>query len=333
MIMMPSISSAEADRIEPSPPAGESTLQTQRNSQKLNRKRQRSATPTGFIVACLAPAVILFLVFLIYPTLRVFWMSLYKMSPYSDEQTFVGLKNFQALMEDAQFIKSFQNTVLLVVVVTIITFAFAVVFASILVREKVKGQDFYRIIFYVPNILSIVVVSAIFSAIYSPENGLLNSFLSLFTSDDVVIAWKGENLVMLSLVVAMVWQAIGYYMVMYMASIASVPESLYESASLDGASSFRQFFTITVPLIWTNIRTTLTFFIISNINMAFLFVTAMTSGGPNGKSEVILTYMYTQSYTQAQYGYGMAIGVVLFLFSFVLAALVNKVTEREVLEF
>ena len=119
----------------------------------------------------------------------------------------------------------------------------------------------------------------------------------------------------------------------FMASMSAVPISLYESANLDGAGRLTQFFQITIPLIWTNIRTTLTFFIISTINMAFLFVKAMTSGGPNGASEVALSYMYKQAYTNSSYGYGMAIGALIFLFSFALSAVVNKVTEREPLEF
>ena len=102
---------------------------------------------------------------------------------------------------------------------------------------------------------------------------------------------------------------------------------------MEGASRTRQFFSITLPLIWTNIRTTLTFFIISNINMSFLFVKAMTNGGPDGASEVFLSYMYKQAYTNSTYGYGMAVGVVVFTFSFALAAIVNKVTKREPLEF
>ena len=119
---------------------------------------------------------------------------------------------------------------------------------------------------------------------------------------------------------------------MYMASMSSVPASLYESANLDGASRLTQFFRITIPLIWTNIRTTLTFFIISTINMAFLFVTAMTSGGPNHASEVALSYMYSQK-NAGLYGYSMAIGVAIFVFSFALSACINKATSREPLEF
>ncbi len=287
-----------------------------------------------FIFLCAAPAVILFTLFMIIPTINVFRMSLFKRSAYSPNEQFVGLENFTKLMSDTNFIRSLQNTILLiVVVVTVITFAFALVFAAILTREKIKGQNFFRIIFYIPNILSVVVISAIFSAIYDTNNGTLNSLLSLVSGKTVAILWKGESMVMVSLIIAMVWQAIGYYMVMYMASMASIPQTLYESANLDGAGRITQFFQITLPLIWTNIRTTLTFFIISTINMAFLFVKAMTSGGPNGASEVALSYMYKQAYTNSTYGYGMAIGALVFLFSFGLSALVNWVTKREPLEF
>lgn len=285
-----------------------------------------------FAALCVAPATILFCIFMVFPTLNVFRMSLFRRSAYSPNEQFVGLENFSTLFRDANFIRSMQNTILLIVVVTIITFAFALVFAGILTREKLKGQNFFRVVFYIPNILSVVVISAIFSAIYDPSNGMLNSLLSIFKGESVMVLWKGENLVMISLIIAMIWQAVGYYMVMYMASISSVSLSLYESASLDGAGRVTQFFQITIPLIWTNIRTTLTFFIISTINMAFLFVKAMTGGGPNGASEVALSYMYKQSYTNSSYGYGMAIGVVVFLFSFLLSALVNSVTKREPME-
>ena len=293
---------------------------------------KRSKRRTGFLLVCVAPAVILFFIFMIVPTINVFRMSLFERGAYSPTETFVGFQNFETLFQDTRFIQAMQNTILLIVVVTIITFALALVFAGILTREKIRGQNFFRVVFYIPNILSVVVISGIFSAIYQPENGLLNSIIGLFTDMTDPILWKGETLVMLSLIIAMIWQAVGYYMVMYMASMAAVPLDLYESASLDGAGRVRQFFQITIPLIWTNIRTTLTFFIISTINMAFLFVKAMTSGGPNGASEVALSYMYGQK-DAGLYGYSMAIGVVIFLFSFLLSALVNRATKREALQY
>ena len=288
-----------------------------------------------FIFFCLAPAVILFVVFLIIPTIDVFRMSTYKWGGYTDEKTFVGLQNFTKLFQSDKFYQAFQNSLLLIVLVTIVTFAFALVFASMLSREKLKGQNVLRVIFYIPNILSVVVISAIFSAIYDPNSGLLNAFLNLFrAAESDPILWLGDQkIVIFSLAGAMIWQAIGYYMVMYMASMANVPESLYESAELEGAGRMHQFFSITIPLIWTNIRTTLTFFIISTINMSFLFVVAMTGGGPDGSTEVFLSYMYKEAYTNSSYGYGMAIGVIVFLFSFALAAILNAVTRRDHLEY
>ncbi len=290
-----------------------------------------------FIFVCLAPAVILFVVFMIIPTIDVFRMSLFKWGGYTADKTFIGLQNFKTLFGSAKFYQAFQNTVLLIVIVTICTFTFALVFATILTREKIKGQGFFRVIFYIPNILSVVVISAIFSAIYDPNQGLLNSVLNLFRSGggaDNPILWLGnQKIVIYSLIIAMIWQAIGYYMVMYMASMANVPESLYESAGLEGAGKIRQFFSITLPLVWTNIRTTLTFFIISTINMSFLFVKAMTNGGPDGASNVFLSYMYQEAYTNSSYGYGMAIGSVVFVFSFALAGILNLATKREEIEF
>ncbi len=299
-----------------------------RGAERVKSNKRR----TGFLILCVAPATILFFIFMVVPTLNVFRMSLFERGAYSPTETFVGLQNFQTLFADSNFIRAMQNTILLIVVVTIITFAMALVLAGILTREKIKGRSFFRVIFYIPNILSVVVISGIFSAIYKPDNGLLNSIIGLFTDMTDPILWKGESLVMVSLIIAMIWQAVGYYMVMYMASMAAVPLDIYESASIDGAGRTRQFFQITIPLIWTNIRTTLTFFIISTINMAFLFVKAMTSGGPNGASEVALSYMYGQK-DAGLYGYSMAIGVVIFLFSFLLSALVNRATKRTPLEF
>nr|WP_325179807.1 sugar ABC transporter permease [uncultured Oscillibacter sp.] len=289
----------------------------------------RSSKSRGrFLTLCVAPAAILYFVFMILPTLNVFRMSLFERGAYSPTETFVGMANFQALAKDVKFITAMQNTILLIVTVTLITFFFAIVFAAILTREKIKGQNFFRIVFYIPNILSVVVIAGIFSAIYKPENGMLNSILSFFKGETVMVLWKDQPMVIVSVIIAMVWQAIGYYMVMYMASMSAVPESLYESAGLDGAGRLTQFFQLTLPLIWTNIRTTLTFFIISTINMAFLFVKAMVA---KGMADVGLSFMYAQK-DAGLYGYSMAAGVVIFLFSFLLSALVNWVTKREVLE-
>ena len=293
----------------------------------------RAKSQRRFVFACLAPAVILVALFMFWPTVNVFRMSLYRMGGITNRKEFIGLQNFKTLMEDKNFLEAMQNTILIIVMVMIFTIVFAILFAAILQRGKFKGKNFFRVIFYIPNILSIVVIGGIFGAIYDPSNGLLNTFLEAVHLDFLTHKWMGEpKIVIYSIIFALVWQAIGYYMVMYMSGMSAIPEDLYEAESLDGSSEINTFFTVTLPLIWTNIRTTLTFYIISTINLSFLFVQIMTDGGPNGKTEVFLNYMYKQAYGNGAYGYGMAIGVVVFIFSFVLAAIVNKITDREVYE-
>ena len=293
---------------------------------KNRRKREKNL----FILVCLLPALILFFTFLIYPTIEVFRMSLFKWGGFSNNQQFVGLDNFKILWQDENFFRTIQNTILLIVVVTLFTVVLAVLFAAILSTEKIRGNNFFRIIFYIPNILSIVVIAGIFSAIYDPKAGLLNAVLPEAWNR----LWLGDqSIVIYSLAFALIWQAIGYYMVMYMAGMANIPASLYEAADLDGAGKIGKFFNVTLPLIWNSIRTTLTFFIISTINLSFLLVQILTDGGPDGSTEVFLSYMFKQAYTNSSYGYGMAIGVVIFIFSFGLSGIVSHITKRDILEY
>ena len=287
-----------------------------------------------FIFFSLAPAMILYILFRIIPTFQVFRMSLFKTSALSKKEKFVGFDNFISLFQDKAFIRSFQNTILLIVVVTIVPLVLAVFFAALLTTEKIRGSNFFRIIFYIPNILSIVVVSGIFSAIYDPGRGLIDSMLHIAGLKGPKAGWLGDqNIVIYSIAMALIWQAVGYYMVMYMAGMANIPDSLYEAAELDGAGKINKFFTITLPLVWLNIRATLSFFIISTINLSFLLVVPLTDGGPDGATEVFLSYMYKQAYTNQSYGYGMAIGVMVFVFSFALSGLISAVTNREILEY
>lgn len=287
-----------------------------------------------FIVFGLLPSLILYTIFMVYPTINVFYESLFKTGGLSGNKTFVGLDNFKLLFSDSNFIRSFQNTIFLIVIVTIVTMFLAIIFASILSREKIAGQNFFRIIFYIPNILSIAVIASIFAAIYGMDQGLINGFMRLFNSNHTNVPFLGDRMyVVYSIGFAMIWQAIGYYMVMYMSTMSQIPEHLYEAANLDGSGKIRQFFDITLPLTWQTIRTTLTFYVISNINIAFQIIKALTGGGPDGASLTLLNYQYEQAYTNSSFGYGLAIGVVVFLFSFILSAIIHRLTKRDIMQY
>ncbi|MFK3835063.1 MULTISPECIES: carbohydrate ABC transporter permease [Microbacterium] len=297
----------------------------------------RSAMHRGrgrFILFSLLPAFVLYVVFMVVPTIDVFRMSLFQWTGFGGSQTFIGFDNFTALLGDMQFVRSFQNTILLLVIVTIVTMAGALGIAAIMVNPRIRARNFYRFVLYLPSVLSIVVVAAIFSAVYDQKNGLINGSLSTVGLENLAQVWLGdEKIIMYSIALAMLWQSLGYYVLLYMGGMSSIPADVYEAAALDGAGAFRRFFDVTLPLVWGTLRTTLTFFIISSVNLAFVLVRAMTDGGPNGSSDVLLNYMYKQAYTNSSYGYGMAIGVVIFLFSFALALIINRSTKREVQQF
>jgi N-acetylglucosamine transport system permease protein len=301
------------------------------------RRAAVSANTRGknrFVLFCVAPAVILYVIFMILPTIDVFRMSLFQWTGFGGTPTFIGFDNFIALGSDTQFVRAFQNTVLLLVVVSIVTMAGALGLAAVMTRQNLKAKNFYRFALYLPSVLSIVVVAAIFSAIYDQRNGLVNGSFTFVGWDNLAQVWLGDQqIIMYSIGFAMVWQSLGYYLVLYMAGMSGIPADIYEASSIDGAGPARQFFSITLPLVWNTLRTSLTFFIISSINLAFVLVRAMTNGGPDGSSEVLLSYMYQQAYTNSSYGYGMAIGVVIFIFSFAVALIVSRVTKREVYQY
>lgn len=174
----------------------------------MNKKKAKK----WFVIACLSPAMILFAIFMLYPTISIFAMSTFRWGGLSSNKVFVGLHNFQTLMQDMNFIRALQNTIFIIAIVTVITMAIAILFASILVREKIKGQNFFRVVFYIPNILSVVVISSIFSAIYDPsEQGMINSVLSMLNGEGwETIKFLGDSkIVLYAIVGAMIWQAIG----------------------------------------------------------------------------------------------------------------------------
>lgn len=289
-------------------------------------KRKRA----GFILVCLLPALLLYCNFMVRPAISMLSTSFFKWSGLSPNKTFVGWKNYDMLIHDAKFWQAFGNTLYLMVAVTVITLALSLFFAAALSRTRLKEKNFYRVVYFFPNVLSIVVIGTLFKNIYSTNNGILNATLRAVGLGQLAHGWLGEaQTVLPAIAVAMVWQAVGYYMVIYMAGMDGIDESIYEAAGIDGAGKVRQFFSLTIPLIWETIRVTLVFFVVSTINMSFLFVTTMTMGEPDGASEVALSYMYKQGFTNANFGYGMTVATVIFLFAFILSSISNALTKRK----
>lgn len=282
-----------------------------------------------FIAACLLPGLVLFSLFKVYPTIQIFQKSFFLWTGLSDKPEFVGLQNFKDMFHDDTFLRALKNTGFLMLVVPVCTLLLALVNASLLAKSKLREKSIYRTVFFFPSILSFVVVAILWSFIYHPTMGFLNAGLEAIGLDDWAKPWLGDQRTVLwALAVTMIWQAAGYYMVMYMAGIDGISPELYEAADLDGASKFQQFYKITIPMLWEIIRVTIIFSINGVLNISFILVAVMTAGGPDRHSEVVMTYLYSQAFTNSNFGYAMAIGVFIFLVSMALALLSHKMTER-----
>lgn len=295
-----------------------------KSSKKINIRK------AGFILYCILPSFILYFIFMILPTMQIFSNSVYSWSGLSIVKDYIGFDNYKTLMNDEIFWISFFNTIKLMLIVTIITMTISLSLAFSLTKSKLKEKGFYRTIFFFPNVLSFVVIGILFKNIFAPNTGILNSLLTSVGLDNLTRAWLGNpNTVIGSIATAMIWQAFGYYMVMYIAGMDSISPEVYEAAEIEGASKFQQFIYITIPMIWLLIRVTLVFFIASTLNTSFLTVSVMTNGGPNYRSEVLLSYMYRQAFINSNFGYAMTIAVFIFVFALSLALLINFVTKKK----
>jgi N-acetylglucosamine transport system permease protein len=296
-------------------------------------KKRRRIKPAraGFMCFALVPAFALFIVFNILPTLDVFRMSLYRWSGIGGDMKFVFFGNFKEMFANKVFWDSFGHTVFLMLAATALTMFSALVFAFILSKSRVRGKAFFRVVFYIPNILSVIVIAAIFANVFVGEGGLFNGILELAGLKNLAaVQWLSNKKTVLGCILfVMVWQAVGYYMIMYIAGMDGISESIYESASIDGATGAVKFFKITLPLTWEIIRVTVTLFITGSINLSFLLVKAMTNGGPDNASDVLLNTMYYEAYGNSNYGYGMAIGAFMFVFTFGLSLVISRLTSSE----
>lgn len=296
----------------------------------MNNNKKRKM----FLVICILPALIFFTLFMLYPIAKGFMMSLYDWSGISGTPEFVGLENFKYLLTDRHFKEAFGNTFFIVVLFPTITITLSLFLAVAITQSKLRERNFYRVVLFFPNILSMVVIGVLFTYVYDPSIGILKAFFELIGLEKLAtLTWLGDSkLVLWSLIITMVWQAVGYYMVIYIAGLDGISPSLYEVCYLEGASAWQKFRYVTLPLLWDVVRVTFAFFITGALNLSFIFVTIMTKGGPSGKSEVLLTYMYNQAFTNSQYGYAMAIGVVVFICAMFLALLINKISDTDVKE-
>jgi N-acetylglucosamine transport system permease protein len=297
---------------------------------KNRQNRQKKAQPLPVLFVCISvlPAVILTLMFTIWPTAQALYLSFTNATSLGLNNKFVGLDNYIYMFHDKSFIQALINTAKLMAVVPVITIFCSLVLAFVLNQCKLKEMVLYRTIFYFPNIVSLTVVGIIWSFVFHPNVGIVNKILGAVGLESLQRSWLGDSKTALwCIAFTLLWQAAGYYMVMHIAAMDGISPEIYESATLDGASAWRKLVSITMPLMKDIIGITFVLALSGTINLSFVLSQVMTGGGPNGASSVLLQYMYTQGFVNGNFGYAMAITVFTLAISVALSMLSRKLTD------
>jgi multiple sugar transport system permease protein len=308
------------------PEAARSATEPPRRPSAASRKARRGEALTGVLMA--SPAVVLLVVFFVVPVLLMFGLAFTNarlISPRPPE--IVGFDNFVTLFGDSLFWASLRNTAYFAVVVVPVQAGLALVLA-LLVNAKVRGTNFFRTVYFLPVVTSMVVVSLLWRFIYEPD-GLLNQVIRAVSFGH----WQGTDWLtnpataMPAIMLMSIWQAVGFHMVIWLAGLQTIPGELYEAAALDGASGWRLFRHIT----WPALRATRTFILITITIAAFsLFtqISVMTQGGPLDSTTTVVFMAVRTGYEQQATGYAAAVSLVFFAIVLTIS-LVQRFLTRE----
>jgi len=288
-----------------------------------------------FILSFLALPVGLYAIFVLFPYFSAFFFAFTRWSGLSANIQFNGVNNFIKLFADEKFWNALSHNGAALVFLPPIILTLALFFAF-LFTQGIQGDRFFRITYFFPQVLSVVIVAVLWGFIYHPTIGILNSVIDLFNIPAMEsFPWLGDRRTVFPAVLGVVvWSSVGFYMVLMIAGMQTIPRDYYEAATVDGASRWGMFVNITVPLIWDTIRTALVFIAIGAMDL-FSIVTVMTNGtgGPSRAADVVPVYLYSKAFSEGQFGYATAMGLVLLFLVLALSILSLRFTARESFEF
>lgn len=278
----------------------------------MSRRRKESIMAWVFS----APAILLLVIFLIVPFLMAIGLSFtdQRLIPNPNLPTrFVGFRNFVRLVADEAFLRGLLNNFYFVAVVVPVQTSLALLLA-ILVNQKLKGMNVFRTIYFSPVVTTMVVVAIIWTFLYNPGEGLINEFIQTITFGALgPYDWlQNTRLVFPAIMLLSIWQGVGFQMVIYLAGLQEIPDSLYEAANVDGANRLQQFLNVTLP----QLRNTTIFVVLATTILAFKLFTqveVMTRGGPQNASMTTIVHAVHQGWGQLKVGYAAAISIVFFL--------------------
>ena len=284
-------------------------------------KYYKKYVPYVFIL----PALVILTIFFFIPFFQTIGLSFYDYSMSIYHPKFVGLENYTNIIHSELFYKVMGNTILFLILAVPCLVVFPL-FLAILINQKIRGITLYKILIYLPVIVSIVVAAIAFKWLYAQE-GILNYFVTSFGLNP--IGWLTDSrFSLLSVAIVTIWKGVGYYMMIYLAALMSVPQELYEACDIDGANFLQKHLTVTIPQILPTIALVSTISIISAMKV-FVEIYVMTKGGPLNSSKTIVYYIYERAFENLDLGYASALAVILLIVIMVFSLVNIFVFEKD----
>ncbi len=279
------------------------------------------------IILFLLPTLVFMAIFVVWPIINSFSLSLYKWNGIDPIREYIGLDNWSRLVSDPVFWKAFHNNLTLVVLSIAVQMPIGILLAIMLERtSRLAVSKIFKTVYFFPMLMSSVAIGILFKYIYDPIFGVLTQGLKSFGI--TAPAWLGDDKVVLFSIIAVIcWQYIPFYMILFLAAFNGISEDLRDAARIDGAGERQYYFRIAIPLISGTLRTAVILSLIGSLKY-FDLIWVMTEGGPNNASELMATYMYKKAFPSFDTGYGSTIASALFLIVMVIALLAQFVTRR-----
>lgn len=292
---------------------------------KSSLARKRQQTTIAIAIVFLLPVFIFMAAYIIYPIVSTFISSFTQWNGISSNKTFNGLANWQKLVTDSKFWGSFGNNIKIMLLSLIIQQPIGFLLATFLDNHG-KKFNFFKVIWFLPLLMSSVAVGYLFHYVFSVNSGLLTAFSQLFGGGKVDVLGN-QATALYAVIVVICWQFIPFYMVYYMAGYSSIPEEHYEAALIDGATRGQYVRFVALPELFPTIASATVMSVVGSLKY-FDLVYVMTGGGPGESTELMATYMYKTAFTSYNMGYGSAIAAGMFILITAIAAILMQALNR-----
>lgn len=298
-----------------------STAAAARSGRVGSRWRKRTT-----VAVFLAPATILYALFVLVPIVQGVYYSTFEWNGLQPLADFIGLDNYREALADPKFRGALRHVTVILVMSLVVQLPFALGIA-VLLTQRLRGRALLRLLFFLPYVLSEVITAVVWKLLLQPA-GLVDGLLETFGLDRFGQLWLADPEVVLSTVFVVVsWKYFGFHMILYLAALQGIPAELEEAAAIDGATKWKTFRHVVLPLLGPTIRISVFLSIIGSLQL-FDMVWVLTGGGPVSASETMATYMFDRGFKRSRFGYGSAVAVIVFLISFVTALAYQRFVLR-----